>query len=154
MKVQMTDNITKAREILHKVFGYDNFRDGQERIVSNILAGRDGVYVLPTGAGKSICFQIPALVFDGTTIVISPLISLMKDQIMALREYGLSVAYINSELSQAEYYSTMENARNGKYKLIYVAPERLSNDSFADFICDENIKIDIIAVDEAHCVSQ
>ena len=138
--------------ILKKVFGYDSFRPGQEEIVSRLLAGQDVLAVMPTGAGKSMCYQIPALLFDGVTIVVSPLISLMKDQVGSLVQSGVSAAYINSSLSYPQFLRVLSNVEHGKYKIIYVAPERLLTDGFLD-TC-KKIKISMVAVDEAHCVSQ
>ena len=138
--------------ILKKVFGYDSFRPGQEEIVSRLLAGQDVLAVMPTGAGKSMCYQIPALLFDGVTIVVSPLISLMKDQVGSLVQSGVHAAYINSSLSYPQFLRVLSNVEHGKYKIIYVAPERLLTDGFLD-TC-KKIKISMVAVDEAHCVSQ
>lgn len=139
-------------EILKKFFGHSSFRYGQDEIIDNIIKGRDCLGVMPTGAGKSMCYQIPALIFSGTTIVISPLISLMKDQVEALKQSGIPAEYINSSLSSYEYFNTLEAFRNGECKILYVAPERLLNEQFLK-LCSE-IKIPFIAIDEAHCVSQ
>jgi len=139
-------------EILKKYFGHSSFRYGQDEIIDNIMAGKDCLGVMPTGAGKSMCYQIPALSFSGTTIVISPLISLMKDQVESLKQSGIPAAYINSSLSSYEYFNTLDAFRNGECKIIYVAPERLLNENFLK-LCSE-IKIPFIAIDEAHCVSQ
>ena len=138
--------------LLKQYFGYDDFRNGQREIIEHILKGTDVLAIMPTGAGKSICYQIPSLVFDGITIVISPLISLMKDQVDALAESGIKAAYINSSLSLNQLRNVVANAKMGMYKLIYVAPERLETDSFLELI--QSIKISMVAVDEAHCVSQ
>lgn len=142
----------KALELLKSYFGYDSFKKGQEDLISHILQGQDSLGIMPTGAGKSICYQIPSLIFSGTTIVISPLISLMKDQVDGLKEIGISATYINSSLSNNDYMQTMENAILGMYKIIYVAPERLNNEIFLRFL--NSINISMIAIDEAHCVSQ
>lgn len=139
-------------KILQKYFGYKSFRNNQENIINEIISGKDAICVMPTGAGKSICYQIPAIIFDGITIVISPLISLMKDQVDMLNENGVSSAYINSSLSTLEYNNIIENIKNDKYKLIYMAPERLQLDGFYSFIKNKNISM--IAIDEAHCISQ
>ena len=141
-----------ARRALSSVFGYDSFRPGQESVVAAILSGRDVMAVMPTGAGKSLCYQIPALVLDGVTLVVSPLISLMRDQVSSLVQNGVRAAYLNSSLTQRQYFLALENARNGVYKIIYVAPERLLTDSFLNFACSVNIAQ--VVVDEAHCVSQ
>lgn len=139
-------------ELLSKYYGYTSFRNGQEEIIKNILAGRDISAVMPTGAGKSICYQIPALSFDGITLVISPLISLMQDQVRSLISIGIRAAYLNSSLSMRQIDMAINNARKGMYKIIYVAPERLTTDSFIEFASAQ--KISFIAIDEAHCISQ
>ena len=141
-----------ARAALKEVFGYDDFRPGQEDAVAAILRGRDVMAVMPTGAGKSICYQIPALVLEGVTLVVSPLISLMRDQVFALLQNGVRAAYLNSSLTPRQYALALENARRGTYKIIYVAPERLLTDSFLSFA--KGAKIAQVVVDEAHCVSQ
>ncbi len=139
-------------EVLRRVFGYSSFRGGQERLVDAVLDGRDVLAVMPTGAGKSLCFQVPALMREGVTIVVSPLISLMKDQVGALIQNGVRAAYINSSLTPAQIDRALYNARCGMYKLVYVAPERLLTESFLQFAC--SVKISLLAIDEAHCVSQ
>ena len=141
-----------ARKTLEDVFGYQSFRPGQESVVSAILAGRDVMAVMPTGAGKSLCYQIPALVLPGITLVVSPLISLMRDQVSALLQNGVRAAYLNSSLTQRQYMLALDNARRGVYKIIYVAPERLLTRSFLEFA--EYADIAQVVVDEAHCVSQ
>lgn len=142
----------EKHEVLKKHFGHREFREGQEEIINQILSGRDVLGIMPTGAGKSICYQVPALMMEGITLVISPLISLMQDQVISLRESGINAAYINSSLSAAEYFRTMDRAANSEYKIIYVAPERLSADDFLRL--SENVQISMVTVDEAHCVSQ
>ncbi len=139
-------------EVLKRYFGYDGFRTGQELLIDSILAGKDTLGIMPTGAGKSICYQIPALMMDGITLVISPLISLMKDQVGALNQAGIHAAYLNSSLTSAQYYKALDYARQGRYPIIYVAPERLTTDAFLDFAL--HTKIAMVAVDESHCVSQ
>lgn len=139
-------------DILKRVFGYDTFRGGQEELVNSSLSGRDVLGIMPTGAGKSICFQIPALLFPGITIVVSPLISLMKDQVSALNAAGVHAAYINSSLTGGQYRKAMELACQGRYKIIYAAPERLMTESFLSLI--RRVEISMLAVDEAHCISQ
>ena len=139
-------------ELLKQYFGHDTFRDGQENIIDNISNGNDALCIMPTGGGKSICYQIPALMSDGIAIVISPLISLMKDQVTSLNQNGIRAAYINSTLTSAQQSRAIYNAMRGEYKLIYVAPERLEVPAFLN-LCN-SIKISLIAVDEAHCVSQ
>ena len=139
-------------ETLERVYGYKSFRKGQENIISNILSGEDILAIMPTGGGKSICYQIPALIFDGITIIISPLISLMKDQVDTLKEMGVASTYINSSLSSNEINTIMEEVKENKYKIIYVAPERLESYDFIMAITE--IKVSQIAIDEAHCISQ
>ena len=139
-------------QVLKQVFGYDSFRQGQEELIDSILEGRDTLGIMPTGAGKSLVYQVPALMLEGITLVISPLISLMKDQVEGLNQAGIHAAYLNSSLTARQYYKALEFARMGRYPIIYVAPERLLTDSFLDFAL--HTKISMVAVDEAHCVSQ
>ena len=139
-------------ELLKKHFGYDSFREGQERLIDAILAGCDVLGVMPTGAGKSICYQIPALMLPGITLVVSPLISLMKDQVGALRQAGVAAAYLNSSLTPGQFRKALANAMAGMYKIIYVAPERLTTTGFQAFA--RSARLSLVAVDEAHCVSQ
>ena len=141
-----------ANETLKVFFGYDTFRDGQEDIINAILSGRDVLAIMPTGAGKSICYQVPALMMSGITIVISPLISLMQDQVKALNEAGVHAAYINSSLTENQINKALSLAAQGRYKIIYVAPERLTSYTFLDFAC--HVEISMVTVDEAHCISQ
>ena len=141
-----------ARQTLSEVFGYASFRAGQEEVVSAILSGRDVMAVMPTGAGKSLCYQIPALVLPGITIVVSPLISLMRDQVGALLQSGVRAAYLNSSLTPRQHALALANARKGVYRIIYVAPERLLAESFLSFAMEAPIAQ--VVVDEAHCVSQ
>jgi len=147
-----TMNTSAKYEILKTFYGYDSFRDGQEALIDHLLAGQDVCGIMPTGAGKSLCYQVPGLVFDGITLVISPLISLMKDQVRALNQMGVHSAYLNSSLTFGQYKKALAFAREGRYKIIYVAPERLLTDEFLDFAI--HAPIDLVAVDEAHCVSQ
>jgi ATP-dependent DNA helicase RecQ len=139
-------------QALKHYFGYDSFREGQEILIDSILSGRDALGIMPTGSGKSLCFQIPALMMEGITLVISPLISLMKDQVTTLNQAGIHAAYLNSSLTASQYYKALAYAREGRYPIIYVAPERLVTDEFLDFALNTNISM--VAVDEAHCVSQ
>ncbi|MDQ0483584.1 DNA helicase RecQ [Guptibacillus hwajinpoensis] len=141
-----------ARDQLKHYFGYDHFRGGQEDIITSILTNHNTLGIMPTGGGKSICYQIPALLSDGLTIVISPLISLMKDQVDALQSYGIDAAYINSSLTDTEIQEQMQGARNGEVKLLYIAPERLEAPTFQRLL--QQTPISLIAVDEAHCISQ
>ena len=138
--------------ILKNYYGYTSFRKGQEEIINALLSGRDTLAVMPTGAGKSLCYQIPALCMEGITLVISPLISLMQDQVRTLISMGIRGAYLNSSLTPRQMEKAVANAKSGMYKIIYVAPERLEMPSFIDFACSQNIPL--IAVDEAHCISQ
>ena len=137
---------------LEKYFGYKSFRPGQEILIDALLKGRDVLGVMPTGAGKSLCYQIPALLLPGITLVISPLISLMQDQVQALEQAGIPAAYINSSLSPQAFFATLDAARKGSYKLLYVAPERLETELFRNFA--QEAEISLVAVDEAHCISQ
>lgn len=139
-------------DILKKYFGYESFRKGQQELIDGILEGRDCLGIMPTGSGKSLCFQIPAMMMNGTTIAISPLISLMRDQINALNQCGIPAVCINSTISERETVEIYQKAREGAYKIIYVAPERLLNRRFLN-LCEE-LTIPLVAVDEAHCVSQ
>ena len=139
-------------ELLEKYYGYKSFRKGQEKIISTIISGNDTLAIMPTGGGKSICYQIPALIFEGLTIVISPLISLMKDQVDTLKDMGIQGEFINSSISSIEENNVIENVRNGKCKILYIAPERLESLNFLNVISECNIAQ--IAIDEAHCISQ
>ena len=139
-------------EALKRYFGYDSFRPGQAEIVDAILAGRDALAIMPTGAGKSICYQVPALLLPGITLVISPLISLMQDQVKALNAAGIRAAYINSSLSESHISRALNLAAEGSYKIIYVAPERLESGAFRSFATAADISM--VTVDEAHCISQ
>ncbi len=140
------------QEVLKTCFGYDTFRDGQEPLIDALLAGRDALGVMPTGAGKSLCFQVPALIRTGVALVVSPLISLMKDQVAALKAAGVAAAYINSSLTAGQQREALRRARLGAYRIVYVAPERLDVPDFVAFA--KAAQISLIAVDEAHCVSQ
>ena len=144
--------LDQAKEILRQYFGYSSFRSGQEDIIQNILNKQNTLGILPTGGGKSLCFQIPALLLPGTTIVISPLISLMKDQVDSLSAADIPATFINSSLTQKELQEEMQHIRNGAYKLVYVAPERFDSAYFIDLL--NSIDIPLIAFDEAHCISQ
>lgn len=145
-------NLNEAEMLLKKYFGYDSFRKGQDEIISAILAGRDALAIMPTGAGKSICYQIPALCMSGITVVISPLISLMQDQVKALCDAGVKAAYINSSLSDGEIKDILDKTLNNEFKILYVAPERLESNQFTYFAI--NADISMVTVDEAHCISQ
>ena len=142
----------KPLDILSKYYGYTNFRKGQEEIINSIINNKDVLAIMPTGGGKSICYQVPALCLDGITIVISPLISLMKDQVDTLKTMGIKATYINSSLSSSEFNEILNNIENNEYKIIYVAPERLDSFEFTNLIKYKDISQ--IAIDEAHCISQ
>lgn len=142
----------QAQHYLQSHFGYSSFRSGQEQVIQSVLSGENTICVMPTGGGKSICYQIPALVLPGTTIVISPLISLMKDQVDALTQAGIPAAYINSSLSYNEANERIWEAKQGEYKLLYIAPERLESREFVEDL--KQMQIPLVAVDEAHCISQ
>ena len=144
--------LTHPLKLLRQYFGYSQFREGQPELISAIISGRDALGIMPTGAGKSICFQIPALMAEGAVIVVSPLISLMKDQVESLRQAGLPAAFINSTLTGSEYRNIVSEAIKGTYKLIYIAPERLENLNFLNFL--DEISVSMVTIDEAHCVSQ
>jgi len=138
-------------ESLRRHFGFENFREGQREVIDTILAGNDAMVVMPTGSGKSLCYQLPALMLDGATLVVSPLIALMKDQVDALQARGLPATFINSAIPEREQHSRIESVRRGQYKLIYIAPERFRSSRFSAALRDVNISL--FAVDEAHCVS-
>jgi ATP-dependent DNA helicase RecQ len=144
--------LEQAQNILKKTFGYASFRTGQTRIVSSILEGNHTLGVMPTGGGKSICYQVPALLFQGVTLVISPLISLMKDQVDTLQSLGVAATYINSSLDYSEVNKRIHQASQGKFKLLYVAPERFESEGFLSLL--NSLTISLIAIDEAHCMSQ
>lgn len=146
------DKYHTPEQALKILFGYDSFRAGQKSVIDSILAGRDAFAVMPTGAGKSVCYQIPAVLLPGITLVISPLISLMQDQVKALNEAGVQAAFINSSLSEKDYNETIRKARQGIYKIIYIAPERLVTEGFLALA--KSVPISMVTVDEAHCISQ
>ena len=142
----------EKREILEHYFGYGEFRPGQEELIDSVLAGRDVFGIMPTGGGKSICYQVPALILPGITLVVSPLISLMRDQVLALKVAGFPAAYINSTLNNAQMQVVYRNLLAGKYKIVYIAPERLDYGGFGNVV--SQLHISFVAVDEAHCISQ
>lgn len=144
--------ISNAEEVLHKYYGYKNFKNHQKEVIESILSGRDTLAIMPTGGGKSICYQIPAVIFKGITVVISPLISLMKDQVDNISELGIKASYINSSISRQEILSIFSDLRNGEVKILYVAPERLQSQEFYNLM--KGMEVSQVAVDEAHCVSQ
>ncbi|HEU4561840.1 MAG TPA: RecQ family ATP-dependent DNA helicase [Longimicrobium sp.] len=147
-----TDHLHAAREVLGRFWGYPDFRPGQDRAVTNVLSGGDSLTVMPTGGGKSICYQVPAMILPGVTLVVSPLISLMKDQVDNLAAVGLPATFLNSTLSGSEMQQRLADAEQGRYKLVYVAPERFDSESFQQRLATLNVSL--LAVDEAHCVSE
>jgi ATP-dependent DNA helicase RecQ len=148
---QPSSAINQAQKILKHTFGYDHFRDGQAQVITQVMQQKDVLVLMPTGGGKSLCYQIPAMLLPGLTIVVSPLISLMKDQVDALLTYGVNAAYINSNLSSQDMFNVYKGMQDNKYKLIYVAPERLMQLEFIQRL--QGLVVSLIAVDEAHCVS-
>ena len=148
----MRADLDAARALMFRHFGHKSFRGAQEKLVTALLEGRDALGIMPTGAGKSMCYQIPALMLPGITLVVSPLISLMQDQVRALKAAGIAGAYLNSSLTPGQYAKALNNAARGMYKIIYVAPERLETREFQRFA--RSVEISMLAVDEAHCVSQ
>ena len=142
----------KSLDVLKETFGYDTFREGQEEIIESLISGVDSFGIMPTGSGKSLCYQLPALMKDGISIVISPLVSLMQDQVRQLLSLGIKGAYINSSLNPRQIDLALYNISQKQYKIIYVAPERLMSYNFLRAI--ENLSIDFIIVDEAHCISK
>lgn len=146
------DKYHTPEQALKILFGYDSFRAGQKSVIDSILAGRDAFAVMPTGAGKSVCYQIPAVLLPGITLVVSPLISLMQDQVKALNEAGVPAAFINSSLSEKDYNETIRKARQDIYKIIYIAPERLVTEGFLALA--KSVPVSMVTVDEAHCISQ
>lgn len=151
-ELEMLDINEKLNEVVKKYFGYDSLREGQKELVEGILSNKDVLGIMPTGAGKSLCYQAAALILEGITIVVSPLISLMSDQVKALNQAGVHAAYINSSLTEGQIVKALELAKTGRYKIIYVAPERLRTSKFIEFAC--NSPISMLTIDEAHCISQ
>ncbi|HXC69614.1 MAG TPA: DEAD/DEAH box helicase, partial [Pyrinomonadaceae bacterium] len=144
-------SLTDAISSLRKHFGFDDFREGQRDVIGSILEGKDAVVVMPTGSGKSLCYQLPAMILDGATLVVSPLIALMKDQVDALRARGLPATFINSSIPESEQHARIEALRRREHKLVYVAPERFRSSRFNSAL--QSIPISLVAVDEAHCIS-
>ncbi|UAC48419.1 DNA helicase RecQ [Bacillus aquiflavi] len=144
--------LAKANNLLHEYFGFDHFRKGQDKIIQKVLQNKDALGIMPTGGGKSVCYQIPALMLQGITIVISPLISLMKDQVDALHQAGISATFLNSTITVAEMHERLNNIMNKQYNLVYIAPERLESPDFLELL--NRIEVSLIAIDEAHCISQ
>ena len=142
----------QAQDILQNIFGYKTFRNQQLQIIESVMSGEDNLVIMPTGGGKSLCYQIPALIFSGPTIVISPLIALMKDQVDQLIAYGIKAAYLNSLLTEEEQKAIIAQYRQHQIKLLYIAPERLAASHFAEIL--QQTPPPMIAIDEAHCISQ
>lgn len=153
-KVYDIDMAKSPEQILKSVFGYDKFRPGQKEIIQNILDGRDTLAVMPTGGGKSLCYQIPALIFDGITVVVSPLISLMQDQVGALLENGVSAVFLNSTLSLDEYKKTVRDIKSGRAKLLYLSPEALATERVKSILSEADVPVSCVTIDEAHCISE
>ena len=147
----LAPTLESARRVLKKYYGYDTFRPMQEDIIQSILSGRDTVVLMPTGGGKSVCFQVPAVVSEGVCVVVSPLIALMKDQVEALKANGISAAYINSSIGQSEQNAICSDCANGYLKLLYVSPEKLLSQGFMQFL--QRLRVSMFAIDEAHCIS-
>ena len=139
-------------DVLKRTFGYDTFRPLQREVIENVLARRDTLAVMPTGGGKSLCYQIPAILFDGLTVVVSPLISLMKDQVEQLRAFGVPCVFLNSSLALQEYHENMEYVRRGEIRLLYVAPETLLTTRILSLL--DSVQVDCLTIDEAHCISE
>ena len=144
----------KPERVLKTVFGYDSFRPLQKEIISNVLNGKDTLAIMPTGGGKSLCYQLPALVMDGITLVVSPLISLMQDQVGSLETTGVHSVFLNSSLSWEEYLQAVDDIKNARVKIVYVSPEGLATGKIRELLSSPEIKISCITIDEAHCVSQ
>ncbi len=154
-KIKRKESMDRTpEEVLKSVFGYDSFRPMQREVIQNVLDGRDTVAVMPTGGGKSICYQVPALLLSGITLVISPLISLMQDQVYQLESLGIPSAFLNSSLEWADYLDTCDLIRRGKIKLLYISPEGLNTHRMLDLLQNENVHVDCITIDEAHCISE
>src|SRR3979409_967613 len=143
-------SIADALTSLHEHFGFSEFREGQREVITAILEGKNAIVVMPTGSGKSLCYQLPALMFDGATVVVSPLIALMKDQVDALRARDLPATFINSSIDEKEQWARIDALRRGEFKLVYVAPERFRSGRFLEAL--KSINISLFAVDEAHCI--
>ena len=144
--------MSSPASILKETFGYDTFRPLQQEVIENVLARRDSLAVMPTGGGKSLCYQIPSLLLEGLTVVISPLIALMKDQVEQLRAFGVPALFLNSSLSPQEYQENMDYVRRGEVKLLYVAPETLLMPRILTLL--DAVQVDCLTIDEAHCISE
>jgi ATP-dependent DNA helicase RecQ len=144
-------SIADALTSLREHFGFADFREGQREVITAVLEGKDAVVVMPTGSGKSLCYQLPAMMFSGATLVVSPLIALMKDQVDALKARDLPATFINSSIAEREQWSRIDALRRGEFKLVYVAPERFRSSRFLEAL--KSISVSLFAVDEAHCIS-
>ena len=144
--------IQQAKSILRDTFGFDQFRPLQQKVIEDVLNKKDTLVIMPTGGGKSLCYQIPAMIFDGLTIVVSPLISLMKDQVDQLTQYGIPAVVLNSSISEDLYQTNVRKVRSGEAKMLYVAPESLMMDRIRDLL--EEVTVDCFTIDEAHCISE
>ena len=140
--------------VLKTVFGYDEFREPQKDVITSVLNKNDTLAIMPTGGGKSLCYQIPALIFDGITVVISPLISLMQDQVTGLLTSGIQSAFLNSSLSWEDYLKTVDRIKNGDVKIVYVSPEGIATSKIREVLSSPEVKVSCITIDEAHCISQ
>ena len=152
MNVNCREHVNKIKQTLKEVFGYDQFRGNQEAIVNNVLAGKNTFVIMPTGAGKSLCYQLPAIMMEGTAIVISPLIALMKNQVDQLNAFSINAQFLNSTLTKTEVNRVKKEMLSGNLKLLYVAPESLTKQENIDFL--KTTKVSFAAVDEAHCISE
>ena len=152
--MQEDDMLSNAEQILKTVFGYDSFRPLQREVIQNVLEGRDTLAVMPTGGGKSLCYQIPALLLKGLTVVVSPLISLMEDQVSQLNAAGVNAAFLNSSLDRTQYFNTIDSIKDGSLKLLYVSPEKLNTQTMSDLLHSEGVTLSCITIDEAHCISE
>jgi len=145
-------DLEKAEGVLKKYWGYDSFRQGQQEAIRSVIEGKDTLVLFPTGGGKSLCYQVPSLMLDGLTVVLSPLVALMQDQVEQLNKAGIRATFINSTIPSYDVEQRLVNARNGMYKMLYIAPERLSTDLWK--VEEPQLNIKLIAVDEAHCISE
>ncbi|MCR4790313.1 MAG: RecQ family ATP-dependent DNA helicase, partial [Treponemataceae bacterium] len=144
----------KPELVLKKAFGYDSFRPLQKEIIENVLSGKDTLAVMPTGGGKSLCYQIPALILEGITIIVSPLISLMQDQVSSLQSNGIECVFLNSSLNREEYFKTVDAIKSGAVKILYISPEGLATSRVRDILTSSELSVSLITIDEAHCISE
>ena len=146
--------LKRAHTVLKTTFGYNEFRPMQQEVIASVLSGRDTLAVMPTGGGKSLCYQIPALLFGGMTLVVSPLISLMQDQVASLVENGVSAVFLNSSLEWGDYLDAVQRIKSGSVKLVYLSPEALAADRTQSILHDASLPVSCITIDEAHCISE